>query len=104
VGSFCNPTVRDGSHPTRGTRPREAGYWTRATGKLDLDPDRRVGVEAVDTDHGHASSPDVASLFRRPTCYRTGERPGVDGGPGRNATPTPASRPAPSGSSARRAD
>jgi len=80
VDSFCNSTVWDGSHPTWGTRLREAGYRTWATGKLDLDPAHEIGFEEVDTDHGHASSPDVTSLFRRPTCYRMSERPGVDGG------------------------
>ncbi|MFB6135369.1 MAG: sulfatase-like hydrolase/transferase [Halobacteriaceae archaeon] len=79
VNSFCNSTVWDGSCPTWGTRLREAGYRTWSTGKFDLDPAHEVGFEEVETGHGHATSPDVTSLFRRPLCYRMGERPGVDG-------------------------
>lgn len=81
VDSFCNSTVWDGSHPTWGTRLREAGYRTWSTGKFDLDPAHDIGFEEEDTSHGHASSPDITSLFRRPTCYRMEERSIVDGEP-----------------------
>lgn len=81
VGSYCNSTVWDGSVPTWGSRLRAAGYHTWATGKLDLDPTHEIGFDERDTHHGHASNPDVTSLFRRPTCYRMSERPGVDGRP-----------------------
>jgi choline-sulfatase len=81
ANAFCNSTVWDGSHPTWGTRLREAGYRTWSTGKFDLDPVHEIGFEEIDTSHGHASSPDITSLFRRPVCYRMGERPGVDGRP-----------------------
>lgn len=81
VNSFCNSTVWDGSCPTWGTRLREAGYCTWSTGKLDLDPTHKTGFKEVDTGHGHATSPDITSLFRRPVCYRIGERPSVSGRP-----------------------
>lgn len=79
VNSFCNATVWDGSHPTWGTRLREAGYRTWATGKFDLNPAYTIGFEETETSHYHAGDPDITSLFRRPTCYRIDERPLVDG-------------------------
>ncbi|MCZ6633816.1 MAG: sulfatase-like hydrolase/transferase [bacterium] len=80
-GSYCNSTVWDGSHPTWGTRMSQAGYDCRATGKLDLNLDFEMGFQETDTSHGHCRRPDITSLFRRPPCYRVGERPGVDGHP-----------------------
>ncbi len=79
VGSYCNSTVWDGSHPTWGSLIRDAGYRTWATGKFDLDPAHDVGFDGTTHSHGHAGSPDITSLFRRPLCYRLAERPGVDG-------------------------
>ena len=81
VNSFCNSTVWDGSHPTWGTLLRQAGYYTRAIGKMDLNDDFDTGFEEIDTSHGHRHNPDITSLFRRPTAYRVGEREGVDGQP-----------------------
>ncbi len=79
--SFCNSTVWDGSHPTWGARLRQAGYLTRAVGKLDLNPDFDTGFEETMTSHGHRFRPDITSLFRRPVGYRVDERRGVDGKP-----------------------
>ena len=79
--SFCNSTVWDGRHPTWGTRLRMAGYETRATGKLDLNPDFDMGFTEIDTTHGHRHRPDITSLFRRPVGYRVNERPNVNGQP-----------------------
>lgn len=79
--SFGNSTVWDGSHPTWGTRLQEVGYYTRATGKMDIDPSKGIGFEEVDTSHGHITGPDITELFRRPVGYRMGERPNVDGRP-----------------------
>ena len=79
--SFCNSTVWDGSHPTWGTRLRKAGYETRATGKLDLNPDFDMGFDEIDTTHGHRARPDITSLFRRPVGYRINERTNVTGQP-----------------------
>ncbi len=82
--SFCNSTVWDGSHPTWGTRLRNAGYETRATGKLDLNPDFDIGFTEISTSHGHRHRPDITSLFRRPVGYRMNERPNVNGSPRAN--------------------
>ena len=79
--SFCNSTVWDGSQRTWGTRLRKAGYETRATGKLDLNPDFDMGFHEIDTTHGHRYRPDITSLFRRPVGYRVNERPNVTGHP-----------------------
>ena len=81
TNSFCNSTVWDGSHPTWGTRLRNAGYHTEATGKFDLNPDQEIGFEEHATNHGHHSGPDITSLFRSPVAYRTGERGVVNGRP-----------------------
>jgi choline-sulfatase len=70
VGSYCNATVWDGSSPTWGTRLRDAGYHTWATGKLDLNGDEEIGFEQVDTHNGHWEDPDITSLFRRPVVPR----------------------------------
>ena len=81
VGSYCNSTVWDGSHPTWGTRLSEVGYDCRATGKFDLHDDFPRGFKEIDVINGHGRRPDITSLFRRPPCYRIGEREGVDGAP-----------------------
>lgn len=78
--SFCNSTVWDGSHPLWGKRLREAGYYTLATGKLDLNDDFESGFEEIETSNQHRHNPDITSLFRRPVGYRMEERPGVEGG------------------------
>ena len=81
TSSFCNSTVWDGSRPTWGTRLRQAGYHTEATGKFDLNPDFEIGFEEHATSHGHHKGPDITSLFRSPVAYRTNERPQIDGKP-----------------------
>jgi choline-sulfatase len=77
--SFCNSTVWDGSHPLWSKRLKDAGYYCWATGKLDLNDKYDTGFVEVDTKHGHASKPDITSLFRRPVGYRINEREEVDG-------------------------
>ncbi len=77
--SFCNSTVWDGSHPLWSKRIRDAGYYCRATGKLDLSSKFDSGFEEIETSHGHETRPDITSLFRRPVAYRIGERENVDG-------------------------
>ncbi len=77
--SFCNSTVWDGSHPLWSKRLQEAGYYCRATGKLDLNDQFDTGLVEVDTNHGHAHNPDITSLFRRPVGYRMKERDSVNG-------------------------
>lgn len=79
TSSFCNSTVWDGSRPTWGTRLREAGYHTEATGKFDLNPDFDIGFEERETSHAHRTGPDITSLFRSPVAYRVGERNLVNG-------------------------
>ena len=79
TNSFCNSTVWDGSRPTWGTRLREAGYHTEATGKFDLNPDFDIGFEERETSHAHRTGPDITSLFRSPVAYRVGERNLVNG-------------------------
>ncbi len=79
--SFCNATPWDGTYPTWGSRLRKAGYYTRSIGKLDLDGSIDTGFEEFEASHGHAESPDITALFRRPVCYRIGERLNVNGGP-----------------------
>ena len=81
VGSYCNSTVWDGSHPTWGTRLSNAGYDCRATGKFDLHDDYELGFTTINVGNGHCTKPDITSLFRSPPCYRMTERPGVDGRP-----------------------
>ncbi len=81
TNSYCNSTVWDGSSPTWGTRLRNAGYHTEATGKFDLNPDFDIGFEEHGTSHSHRTGPDVTSLFRSPVAYRTGERGIVNGRP-----------------------
>lgn len=81
LNSFCNSTVYDGSYPTWGKMLRDSGYYCWATGKQDMNPDFDMGFVEVDVKHGHATKPDITSLFRRPCIYRVGEREGVDGEP-----------------------
>lgn len=79
VNSFCNSTVYDGSYPTWSKRLRDVGYYCWATGKQDLNPAIDLGFIEDNVDHGHASDPDITSLFRRPCIYRVGEREIIDG-------------------------
>lgn len=81
VGSYCNSTVWDGSHPTWTTMLKDAGYYCRATGKLDLNTQFDMGFEAFDTSNGHERNPDITSLFRRPVVHRANERRQIDGRP-----------------------
>ncbi len=81
TSSYCNSTVWDGSRPTWGTRLRNAGYHTEATGKFDLNPDFEIGFEERQTNHGHHKGPDITSLFRSPVACRWNERPQIDGRP-----------------------
>lgn len=84
VGSYCNSTVWDGSHPTFGTRLSKAGYDCRATGKFDLHDDYERGFKETNVANGHCKKPDITSLFRSPPCYRISERVHVDGHPREN--------------------
>lgn len=77
--SFCNSTVWDGSHPVWGTYLKDAGYYCRATGKMDLNTDFDTGFDEVETSHGHRPDPDVTSLFRRPIAFRENELQNVNG-------------------------
>ncbi|MFC2076149.1 sulfatase-like hydrolase/transferase [candidate division KSB1 bacterium] len=77
--SFCNSTLWNGKYPTWGTRLRDVGYNCRAVGKMDIDPSFDTGFQEIDTDHYHATNPDITTLFRRPAGYRVNERPGVEG-------------------------
>lgn len=79
VASYCNSTPFDGSGPTWGTRLRDAGYYTWATGKMDLWKGRDLGFHEIATAHGHSEDPDVTSLFRAPVCFRGKERNVVNG-------------------------
>ena len=81
VGSYCNSTVWDGSHPTWGTRLNKAGYDCWATGKFDLHDDYERGFKEINVSNGHCTKPDITSLFRSPPCYRMSERDHVDGSP-----------------------
>jgi choline-sulfatase len=79
VESYCNATPFRGDVPTWGDRLREAGYYTRAVGKMDLTHRTDVGFEQVLTKHEHEPGPDITALFRRPLCYRVEERPDIEG-------------------------
>ena len=46
VGSYCNSTPWDGSHPTWGTRLSRNGYQCHATGKFDLNEFERGFIRA----------------------------------------------------------
>ena len=60
TSSYCNSTVWDGSHPTWGTMPRNAGYHTEATGKFDLSPDFDIGIEEHETRHAYRTESHLA--------------------------------------------
>jgi len=77
--SFGNALVWDGTNPTWGTLLRDAGYFTWATGKMDLNDDFDMGFTEKNTKHGHRHNPDITELFREPVGYRMDERPMVDG-------------------------
>ena len=79
VGSYCNSTPLDDRVPTWCRRLRDQGYFGLATGKLDLEGGLDFGFKEVETTHGHATNPDITSLFRRPLGYRVDERPLVEG-------------------------
>lgn len=79
VDSYGNTTTFRGTVPTWGNYLRDAGYSCWATGKMDLTPEADLGFVQVDTSHEHFSHPDITELFRRPTCYRVGERALVNG-------------------------
>lgn len=79
-GSYCNSTPWTGAQPTWGTHLRNAGYYTRSIGKLDLHRDYDTGFEEFGAMHNHIDNPDITALFRRPLCYRVQERPNVTGG------------------------
>ncbi len=77
--SFCNSTVMDNSYPSWGKRLRDSGYYCWAVGKQDLNPNIDLGFVEEDVEHGHATKPDITSLFRSPVGYRINEREGIDG-------------------------
>lgn len=80
VDSYCNATPFQGQRPTWGHMLRQAGYYTKATGKMDLTEKGDLGFDQVLTAHNHdARGGDVTALFRRPLCYRLGEREDIDG-------------------------
>lgn len=81
VGCYCNATAFEGNYPTWGHRLRDAGYYTCATGKLDLAPHRDLGFDEFETEHGNHVEPDTTSLFRRPVAYRTGMAQDIEGFP-----------------------
>lgn len=77
--SYCNSSVWDGSYPLWGSYLQDAGYLTRAYGKMDLDNTLETGFDEIKTSHSHKYNPDITSLFRSPLCYRIKERPAVKG-------------------------
>jgi len=80
--SFCNSTVWDGSHPLWSKRLQEAGYYTWATGKFDLNPAFDMGFDKqVLPTNAHAKNPDITSCFRNPSGYRMETRRDVSGKP-----------------------
>ena len=80
VGSYCNATAFDGRFPTWGHRMRDGGYFTWATGKLDLAANCDLGFMQVDTEHGNFIEPDITSLFRRPVGHRVDVANSIEGG------------------------
>jgi choline-sulfatase len=84
TGSYCNATPWNGGHPTWAFRLKQAGYYCRSIGKLDLHHAFDTGFEEFESKHGHVDNPDITALFRRPLCYRVGERINVNGGPREN--------------------
>jgi choline-sulfatase len=79
VGAYCNSTPFDGRVPSWGNRLRDAGYHCWATGKLDLVRGKDYGFVEAGNGHGHDRNPDITSLFRRPLCFRPGERSAANG-------------------------
>jgi choline-sulfatase len=80
VDSYCNATPFQGQRETWGQMLRKAGYYTKATGKMDLTLKKDIGFdnELVAKDHD-SSGGDITSLFRRPLCYRNNEREDIEG-------------------------
>ena len=80
VDSYCNATTFQGQKPTWGHALKQAGYYTKATGKMDLSKKADLGFEQEDTANEHdAKGGDITALFRRPLCYRLGEREDIEG-------------------------
>jgi choline-sulfatase len=79
VGSYCNATPFQGGKPTWAELLRSAGYYCKATGKMDLTAKGDLGFDQTDTVHEHEESPDITALFRRPMCYRVDQRSGIRG-------------------------
>jgi len=77
--SFCNATPWDGSHAIWADYLGKAGYYARSIGKMDLNGNFNTGFEEFESKHGHVENPDITALFRRPLCYRIGERMNVNG-------------------------
>jgi choline-sulfatase len=78
--SFCNSTAWDGSLPAWPRPLRDAGYQTFGTGKMDTNDKFDLGFdEAPNLANGHWKNPDITAFFRRPLCFRPGERRQVDG-------------------------
>jgi choline-sulfatase len=68
-----------GQAPTWGTHLRKAGYYSRATGKMDLTGGGvDLGFDQRETAHAHAGGGDVTAFFRRPLCYRSSDRDQID--------------------------
>lgn len=78
--SFCNATVWDGSLPTWPQLLRDAGYRTFGAGKVDTRNDFDLGFDqSYQVSNQHEDDPDITALFRRPLCFRPGERDVIDG-------------------------
>jgi choline-sulfatase len=71
VESYCNATPFSGKHVTWAHPLRDAGYYCRASGKMDLTAKVDLGFEQIAARHEHEQSPDITALFRRPLCYRS---------------------------------
>jgi choline-sulfatase len=80
VDSYCNATPFQVQRQTWGHMLREAGYYTKATGKMDLASKKDLGFDQELTANEHdAKGGDITALFRRPLCYRLGEREDIEG-------------------------
>lgn len=80
VDSYCNATPFQGQRPTWGHALRSAGYYTKATGKMDLTAKTELGFDQQLTAHAHdTGGGDLTALFRRPLCYRVNEREDIEG-------------------------
>ena len=80
VDSYCNATPFQGQRPTWGHALRQAGYYTKATGKMDLTGKKDIGFDPELAAHDHdAKGGDITALFRRPLCYRLNEREDIEG-------------------------